>query len=253
MPIRTSIARAALVALCVAATARGEGLQASLSYWEMRPEGTASVGSDGLAGTIFDIEDDLGYGSSETLVGIEGRVGGTHALVASYLSLSTDARSRISRQIQFGDITYAASANVSSSLDADLLRLAYRYEASTTEVRLGVLAGAQLVSFDAALSASGFGTASEQADTGLPVIGIELLFEPLPFIRLETAITGGAWDWDSTSAAFWDGHAQASLFVYPFFIGVGYRYISLDADENSIPLEIDLTFRGPQVVAGVSF
>lgn len=251
--MKTKLFVALTAAALIAAGAEAQMLELGARYWEFKPSGSASVGTDGLAGTDIDIQEDLGYGQKERVLGFDASLGSGSEIAVSYLSLDLAARNRIDRTIRFGDTVYRANADVASALAADLIRIAYRYQLGSYGFRGGFLAGVQWVKLDAEVSAPGFGAAEEKARTALPVIGVNFRFDPAPMFRLDFGIAGGAWDFDKTKVAFWDAEANFRINIHPFFIGLGYRHISIDGDDSSIPLEADLTFKGPQFIGGLVF
>lgn len=242
-----------LVALATACSATGQILELGARYWMMEPSGSAAVGIDGLEGTKIDIRDDLGYGEKKNIIGFDAKIGSRAEIAASYLSLDLEARNRIDRQIRFSDRTYRASADVESSLKADLWRGVFRFQAGSHGFRGGLMAGVQYVELEAELSARGYGSASEDASAALPVVGALVRFDPAPFFRIDASIAGGAWDFGDIKVTFWDAEANALAVFGPVFAGVGYRQITIDGEEKSIPLEADLTFKGFQILAGVGF
>ncbi|HMP77619.1 MAG TPA: hypothetical protein PKE12_15090 [Kiritimatiellia bacterium] len=233
--------------------ARGQALELGVRYWEMKPGGTVSVGSGGTAGTTVDIKDDLGYRSTEQIFGFDAALGYAGEFHVSYFAIDASARNTIEMPITYDDITFAADANVRSSLDADFLRLAYRHPLGVEPVSGGLLAGVQWVDMKSEVEADGFGWAKAKANAVLPVVGVQLRVEPTPILRLELGLTGGTWDWSSTRVTFWDGEASLRLLVYPFFAGFGYRHVAVEGRENGVPLDIDLNFRGPQFIGGFVF
>lgn len=251
--MKTKLFVVACSLILAGAPVRAQILELGARYWEMKPSGTASIGADGFEGTEIDIEDDLGYGEKENIVGFDAALGSGIDLALSYLSLDLAARNRIDRTIRFGDTVYRARADVSSSLEAELVRAALRYQLGSHGFRGGLLAGVQYVDLNAQLSAPGYAEASEKTSVFLPVIGAILRFDPAPLFRIDLGIAGGAWDFDETSVAFWDAEANFRVNINPFFIGIGYRHISIDGDESSIPLEADLTFKGMQFIGGLVF
>jgi hypothetical protein len=229
------------------------GVELSASFWQMTPDGDLQVGSDGEAGTKVNLEDDLGYGDSESVMGFDGVIGQNHQLAISYFGLDLSAENRVDRAVRFSDLTFRVNADVSSSLEASLWRAAYRYAAGSESVRGGFLIGVQYVDLTAEASASGVGTASESAQVGLPAVGGFLEWQLHEMFRVQGSLTGGTWSWDNISATFWDGEVSARLIVSPFLAGIGYRYIALEGEDDDLPVEVDLSFAGPTAFAGVSF
>jgi hypothetical protein len=243
----------AFSAIAIVAAANAQMLEIGARYWQMTPSGVASVGADGIEGTEIDLKDDLGYGSKENVLGFDASFGSGIQIAVSYLALDLSARNRIDRTIRFGDTLYRARADVSSAIEADLLRAAYRYQRGSYGFSGGFLLGVQLVELNATASARGFGEASESADATLPVIGALVRIDPSELVRIDLVIAGGAWDFDRTRIAFWDGEANVRINLHPLFVGIGYRRVSIDGEDSDIPLDADVTFQGPQVIGGFAF
>lgn len=227
--------------------------EVELSYWYMAPEGEGSVGVDGLEGTKVDLEDDLGYGDEEGVFGARVVLGSMHQLEIAYMAFNISAENQIDREVRFGDEVFHAQADVSSELDATFIRGAYRFQAGSDAVQGGFLLGAQYVDLTADASAEGIGDASEDAQVGMPVGGLFLRIQPIPALLLRGSLTGGSWEWDDVSATFIDVEVSAAVFLDPFYAGVGYRNLSIDGEEDTIPLDIDLTFAGPTAFVGLAF
>jgi len=233
--------------------AQSAQFELGLSVWQMGVDGTASVGSDGVEGTIVDLQDDLGYDQREDVTGLDLVLGQHHQLELSYLAFDISAQQRMVRQVRYGGETYEASTRVSSSLDANLLRVAYRFEAGADAVRGGVLIGLQLADLSSELSASGVGTAEESVQAGLPVIGAFATVAPVPFVAASASVACGSWNWSDTSVSFIDAQAMLRLNLFPFFLAGGYRFVSLEGDDTGVPLDMDVDFEGPQFAAGLQF
>jgi hypothetical protein len=239
--------------LLVVLAAPARASEVEVYYWHLTPEGEGSVGIDGLEGTKVDLEDDLGYGDPEASFGANVVLGSMHQLAISYLSLELSADNEIDREVRFGDEVFRATSDVSSELDATLLRAAYQLQVGSDTVRGGFLIGAQYVDLSASASATGIGEESEDADAGLLVVGGFLRLQPIPALVLRASLVGGTWDMDDVSADILDGEVSASFVLDPFFMGIGYRHIAIDGEDNSVPLDFDLTFSGPTAYAGLTF
>jgi hypothetical protein len=244
-----------LLALLVlaAATTSVPAFELEGIYWFMEPSGTGSVGIDGVEGTDFDVQDDLGYGE-EGLVGARFLAGESHQLEVTYLSMDISGDNVLDKQIRFSDVTYRVNTPVESSLDATLIRGAYRFEGGSDETRAGFLVGLQYVDLDADISAAGIGSAEEQVEVAMPVFGALVDLHPQPWLGIRSSIAGGSWEWDDIEATFIDFEAsiQMELEAGPYF-GAGYRYLMIDGSDDSVPLEADLEFQGPTLYAGLMF
>lgn len=246
----------ALLACCLLAEpARAQSVQfdLGLSAWRMGISGTASVGADGAEGTVLDVDDDLGFDDRDDVAGIGLVIGRQHQLELSYLSFDASAAAEVDRRVRFGDAIYEAGTRVATSIDATLLRAAYRYAAGSDAFQRGFLLGLQTADIDLDASARGAGRGEGSVRATLPVIGLFAVVWPVPFIGLEASLVGGSWNWSDTSVSFVDAQAMARLNLFPFFLAGGYRYVSIESDDTGLPMDADLDFEGPQVAAGLQF
>lgn len=257
MPRRASILAAILMAAPLwplrPAGAQAVQLDLGLAAWEIDVNGTVSAGHGGETGTTVDLPDDLGFDRRERVGALDLVAGQVHQLDVSYLDFEVSAHERIPRTLHFADKVYPSSAHVSSELDANLLRVAYRYATGNDALRGGVLLGLQFADVAAELAAAGAGRAQESVRTTLPVVGVFGNLDPAPFLSLSASVAGGSWNWSDTSVSYIDAQAMARLNLFPFFVSGGYRYVSFEGDDTGVPLDMDLDFQGPQFAAGLRF
>lgn len=225
----------------------------SAQRWEFTPTGHAAIGDDGLDGTEVDVQDDLGYDRKEEAWGADFIVGDTHQIELSYLGLDVTAADTFDEQVRFGALVYRADIEVTSSLDATLLRAAYRHRSGGPSVRSGFLLGLQYADVEATLSARSIGSSHEDLQAALPVIGVFAEIEPAAFLAIDLRVAAGAWDWDNSNVTFVDASAAIRLLLYPFFAGFGYRYVDLEGEDTGVPLDVELNFAGPQLLGGFLF
>jgi hypothetical protein len=250
---RIAASAAALAALLALAPPAHAVLELEGIYWLMSPSGDGSVGIDGAEGTSIDVEDDLGYDSEEGAFGARLVLGNTHQLEVSYIGFDISAEAAIDRTVQFSDKTYRARANLASSLEASVIRGAYRFRGGTDVFGGGFLLGGQYVDLTASVSADRYGAASASTEVGLPVVGAFAEFSPAGFVRLYGTFVAGLAEWDDVSATFYEAEASVRVLLGPVFAGAGYRYLAIDGEDEGIPLEVDLAFQGPTAYAGVTF
>ena len=234
-------------------SAQGQGLQLGGQYWEMKPSGNLSVGRDGRAGTRVDVGNDLGFRSEENVLGFDLVLGAGNEIALSYLDAELSANSRFSKPVEFGGTSFPTTTRIHSELEAKLLRLAYRYQSGSHGFRGGFLAGIQRASVDAEVTSARGGSGSGDASATAPVVGINFRIDPSSLFRIDAGIIGGVWDWDDTDIAFWDATVSLRVNIRPFMIGIGYRQISMDAEDGGLPIEADIRFKGPFLEAGLLF
>lgn len=232
--------------------ASGQALEIGGQYWEMKPSGHGSVGQDGVPGTTFDVKDDLGY-SKKDVLSFNGALGQGNQILLGYLSADVSGSSQLTRPIRFTDVTFPTGMKVHSSTKADMFRLAYRFQSGSRGFRAGLIAGMEYVKYDTEISGNNFATASGSAKAAVPLIGGQLRFDPAALIRVDLSIIGSPIDFQDTRVDYWDAEANVRLNFRPFFVGVGYRQMTLDVKKKDIPLKADLKFRGPQIIVGLAF
>lgn len=224
------------------------------SIWLLEPSGTGQVGIDGVAGTEFDLEDDLGYGDDEAVPSASIWFGEQHQFGVSWLSFETDADARLVQAIRFEDLLFNIDSTVSSSLDATLIRGAYKWNLGEPDMRIGLIVGGQYLDVTSEVAATDIGRADADIQAGMPIAGAEALVQPAAWLQLRAGVVGFAWEFDNVDAVYIDARADAAVVLADhFFLGAGYRYIQIDAEDKDEPLDVDLTFSGPLVFGGVSW
>lgn len=155
------------------------GLYSMSSDTTIRLDATAT----NRPGTVFNIEDELGIGA-EDVFRLEGvwRFLPRHKLRLMYFDSSRSTRDEFSRNINFGDNTYPANAEVRTKFGFEIIELAYEYQfLHSDRYELGGSFGIHNVDFNLRLdidaqvgSGNASGTASESASTSapLPVLGL---------------------------------------------------------------------------------
>ncbi len=220
-------------------------------FWLMKPEGEASVGIDGLRGTKADLETDLGYDGTENVPGLRFIAGKTHQFGFSGFQVSASAENTIDRTIFFLDKEFRINERVSTSFDVTVLQAYYRLNLGPELFHGGLLAGGEYIAAEAAASSPRLGQAKADLETGMFLLGAFAESNPLPFLRIRASLMGGTLDIGDVDARYLDFEFAAFAKLPPGFrLGAGYRYIDLDAEDSQFPLEINLAFKGPFIVAG---
>ena len=233
--------------------AASQTMDVGVRLWRMSPDGQLAVGADGMDGATLDVRDDLGHENAEDVLAGALDVGDVHQLSVSYLQSSASAHRSLAAGARIGDRDFAAGSSLASSLDLTLLRVAYRYRAGLDALKGGLLAGMQTVDLDVSASARGSGSSSGRFRSTLPVIGAFASWSPTPFFAVCASVTGGTWDWADSSRSFVDAEAMARLDLVPFFVGAGWRRITLEHVDTDTPSDADLVFAGPQILGGFTF
>ncbi len=229
------------------------------------------VDSDTIgAGTEVDLEDDLGFSSSETTFWAGGywRFAAKHRLSAGYFQFDRDASATAGTDITIGDEIYPAGASLDSNFKIQVLPISYAYSFLKREkFELAGTIGLNWtkVDFDVSGSAS-LGDkdpdANVSADASVPLPLIGLLFD-YHFTPKWSAGLHGEVFWlniDADSFGFSGTLINLRLSTeYWFFnnvgLGAAINWFSLDVDVNDGDWRgiLDYQYWGPQVYAAVRF
>ena len=124
----------------------------------------AAIGSEGLLGTLIQLEDRLGLDEDKTTWRAEGfvRFNNRHGLDIGYWQLNRDGQATLAEEVDFGGITYIA-ADLKSKWNTNWLKLAWRYALlNTPKGEAGITAGLSTYRWDLGLE----GTARITDDQG---------------------------------------------------------------------------------------
>ena len=221
----------------------------------------ARVDSEELgAGTLVDLEDDLGLATSTQNARIDGaiRLGRRHQLRVGYISLTRGSDVQLQRQIQWGDEVFSVDAAVSSQTELQLLPASYRVSGVKNErVDVGLSAGAFVLFADASIAAPSLGIAeAESANFPLPVLGADLDVALAPRVFLV-----GGFEYFALSIEDVDGNwseLRGAVEYYPHRnvgVGAGYRLVDIEIDgtgaldgaPSGTEIFFDYRFNGPQL------
>ena len=211
-------------------------------------------------GTQISFESDLGVKHSKTLPEFSflWRINPRHGIEGSYVTLNRSGTRPISRQIQFGDVTYPVGAEVHSAFESDTLRVAYRYSPINDRGNeLGLLLGLHYTTLDAALSTSA-GSPSESASFNfpLPTIGVRgglRLSDNWRLTGFAQLLKLKVGDYDGSLMNLSAGVEW--MFLRQAYAGLGYTYYRYDieSEKNDARGEFTYRFSGPVLYFGFAF
>jgi hypothetical protein len=146
---------------------------------------TLRLDSDELGiGTEIDMEDHLGLESERGDFRLQGfyRFNPRHRIQFGYTRWKRTAERVIEEEIQWGDEIYEVNALVSTSMQADWYKLAYKYSfVHNDSVEVGATFGVSTYDFAARLEASGSVVGGESAAAQ---VESESLIAPIPMIGM---------------------------------------------------------------------
>ncbi len=132
--------------------------------------------SAGQPGDEIDLEDFLGIADRETIFQLDAlfRIGYYHRLELGYFELQRRSPTTLERDVNFGDQTFLAGTEVETSMQTEVLRLAYSYSIMRDQQKeLGVTAGLSYSRFETALRAEATQQAEQlEVEVPLPTLGV---------------------------------------------------------------------------------
>ena len=237
-------------------------------YWasiETRVQ-VSSVGGTTI-GTEINGESDLGLDDSEFLpmVHAGARFGGNWIVGAEFFTLHRDTTNTLARDITYDDVTYEASASVTSGFDTDIYRFTIGYAfIRTPTVEVGGAIGVHATDVEASIEGEGrignasaqFTRRSKQFLAPLPTVGLFAHFQVVPWLTV-----GGRIDYLSLSVGDYDGrliNTEASI-AYRLFrnvgIGAAYRLVNyrVGVEKERYTGRFTYEFSGPTVFLQAGF
>lgn len=232
-----------VAALVISAPVQADfvGLQIGASSWTPDYEGSFAL--DGAsAGTTVDIEDDLGFDDeshSDVWVKVEHPVPLLPNLKFVSSNLDASASSTLSRNINYGDSSFNANADINSRFDMTNTELTLYYELLDNWINLDF--GLTLRRYDGQSSISTNGTSeSEDLDFSIPLLYLDARVD-LPFTGFFVDSTLNTISVDDNSIS----DVNLSIgYESDFGLGarMGIRTLDLEFDESD--LDVDLKFQG---------
>ena len=260
--------RAAFVPLFVLAAAspafaQDETIGARWREWNVSIRGHIQGQGDAIPSGDIDVVDTLGYDRPENghelqlclSIPVLGR------FYAGYWWVDFDGSETLERTITFADRTFTAGTTIESELNLDMYYLTYEFGfpslplgGDTIRLDLGVQLGVRALVAEGSIENALF-SADDSGGTGIPVIGAHAALQVTPFLRAELELAGMAVSYGSTSLSYVEAFGEIVGQLGPAFAGVGYKYASLDLDDErgDSDLDVNITLDGFYITAGVRF
>jgi outer membrane protein len=229
-------------------------------YWFMDLSGDVAVGGDasdnGTELSLEDSTDGLGLDGDNT-VGFSAMLNlGPFFLFGRYIPIDVSGSGTATTDVNFGDFTFDATAELDSSLDfkmydAGLGFHVLNFDDLPIRVQVGLLVQVKLL--DGSIEAKGpvaGNTEPESQDFTLPIpmVGARINLGLADFLAVH--VQGAAIAYSGNH--LYDVEARAEFSPLPFVgISAGYRYLNLTIDESDV--DLDATFDGPFVEAFARF
>jgi hypothetical protein len=244
-----------------------------LAYFYPTITSTARVDFPGtnIPGTEVRLEDELGLddrkGTPYFLAGM--RIAQNWRIEFEYYALNREATRTISRQINFGDLSFPVNGSVTTKFDSGIYRLTGGYAFyKTQEAEFGGAAGLHITDFRIQLAGvgtvggpGGGGSASFQREertalVPLPTLGLygSYLFADQFVVRGRVDYLSLTYDKYHGRLVNWFGGVDWR-FLKNFGAGIGYRYVDYTLDSTNTHLygKVNYKFKGPTIYLEAAF
>jgi hypothetical protein len=225
------------------------------------------AGNGGLVASEIDLEGDLDLADRKGLPAFMAgaRIGERWSIVGEYYGLDRSASANVKRDITFDDVVYPTGANVASSFDTKVYRVAVGYAFLQRETfELGASLGLHVTEFKITLQGEGrLGGTPVQSEirkrdalAPLPTLGLYGAYAFTPRLTATARV-----DYLSLKVGDYDGRLTNSeirlnyrVFDHVGF-GAGYRYVdyNLDIDKERWNGEMAYKFKGPVLFVQAAF
>lgn len=220
-----------------------------------------------LPATVIDLEQDLHFEQHASVPTIHAglKLGNGFRAFFEYFSIDRDAQSTISRDIHFANLTFPATAEVSSSFETDTYRAGVGWDFLTgKDFVLGGAVGLHATNFAIKLEgeasfagqSAAFESRRRSALAPLPTLGLYGIYQVTPNLRLQgradylklTLNNASGRILNAEAALLYELHDNVAL-------GLGYRHVDmrLEIAKPEWVGGIDYRFNGPHVVLRGSF
>jgi hypothetical protein len=215
--------------------------------------------STGGVGVDVNFEDTLGLDQRKLIAEANAywRFGERWRVDATYFKLSRGASRTLAADVTWGDNTFTTGTTVDTQFDVSDLRAALGYSFFRRQDKeLGIGAGLHILSFKAAIAASGIGGRSESVSAPLPFFALYG-----NFALTDTWALAVRTDWLSVAYDKYAGSIRSSAIdvvwqpAKHFAFGVGMHNLTLrvDVDNPHSQIAARMVLQGPAAFASVSF
>lgn len=237
-----------LVTFCALPALAGEARFYLAPYgYASRLTGDARV-SDAAAGTQFDLEDTLGVEPRDNILGVDGFVKILGSRINfGYSQSGHDGEERLDQTFTFNDQTYVVGDQIRTEFDLKRYKLMYGYDFSLKVVNVGILVGVHGIDVDARVRSEISGIEEEENLRGaIPAVGLTLGIHPIKQLAIHAEASGLALTISGVKVKLIDGFAGVDwLFVTKLGVKAGYRYFTLDAEDEGDLDSLNLSQSGP--------
>jgi len=194
---------------------------------------------NGNFGTTINLEDDLGFSSSESVPRLDLAVilGKRHQISVGYFKTDRDSSTTLTTDIEWGDETFPIGIDIGAFYNTEFITLGYTYWFYSSETTaLGVSGGITQASVGAGIGVSLLGQGFEAEDDLSTDVPVPLLgFSARTYLG-KKFVLNGVLGYISFNLDDWEGSVASALVSVDyrawknFGFGLGYSYSSYDVD-----------------------
>lgn len=221
---------------------------AGVAFWYPKLDG--DMATDGGDRVDFD---ELGAEDNEpTFVGAAAISLGPLGIRIDGFTTEFSGSSVLTRDIDFGGITFTVGTSVASRVEINNLRLLFTtYIVKTGVLSIALQGGITYFQLEGEMQALGFGFGTENVDVPIPVFGA-LVQVKVSNVMFEVDVTGLSIEYGSIEGDVLDAQASVGLsFLKVAWVRAGYRYLLVSGRGSGI--DFDATMDGFFFAAGVRF
>ena len=226
-------------------------------YWGSTISGDIQTVTNGVPGTVLDLQSDLDMKDEDVFNGEAFLKAGNFTFRVAYTPLKFTGSSVLSAPIDFGGFTFPAGTPVSSKLETKMIDGDVQWDfinpdLGVAAMNLGVFLRLKYVNGSAEISSNNpvlAISATEDFRLPIPEVGVAAGIGFLKnIVRADARVSGMAY----SGSHLYEGDAFLSVIPFPFLrLQGGYRFIDLKADEND--LKGTLKIKGPYAGIQVAF
>jgi len=217
------------------------------TYWNTSLSGDGQTGR-GTESEQFDIDDDLGLDTTESVPSLDFFFRwGKNRFIIAWNRSDYAGSDHLDADLVFHGLTFPEGGKIESVLDFDRTRYIYgRPVLETKRSGLDLLMGVETYEIDSSVLMSGVGKKRVNVDATIPVLGMSVVFFPLPTMRLYGEAVATNLDHGHTESRILDLYGSFEYYFVGQSIGivVGYRLCNIKAKEEG-DAGFDLQQRGP--------
>jgi hypothetical protein len=222
-----------------------EIISLKLGYASLDADGTFAA-DDGGIGTDIDFDSDLNFEDSEHVYAQAALQLGRFRLSAEYLPLDFSGNNTITRNINFGGLTFPAGTNVASDVEMSVLDFAMAFhildfDDGPLRLQLGPEVAVKIADIDLSFRDTVTNIVeSVSATVPVPTIGARgrIAFSDY------AGVVGRIGYLEVSGNSVLDADVQLEFSPIPLLgIFAGYRYVDVEVDESDV--RINSTFSGP--------